>query len=496
VNRVILANSNKLGWTTVLVAVSFGISLLPLLQMSGVEIEYLAREEWIRRLLIVPLTVSFYVFVVCFALVGFDSPETEATGESVSARQDLPEQRNLAQVRGVIWLNPSFRRDCPTQWRILRTLGLIKEDNDGDIMQGTAAHAGTSWTALTIAAQSEGKSLEQAHESAIDEMLAQLGRMRSELSSEREDIGEIRVEHAIPAYRLDPVEVQEYVRTRIAHEYAAADVALGEDSSNGLFPDVHVMSGGANVGFASLDAALDYLTEHPAKRVWVMNWGTVDCPSADKRSNENMTLLVLGGPGFKGANAPLAWIGKAATGNIRDYVPKPGAVRAIEAWRDAVAMAAANANREVADIDYVIHDAGASSDVAVARLGTLGRALTETLAAFDYRKQIFNTAASLGDMGAASALTNVAMAIGRAEHVGNTVLVAGTTDSDRPVAVVVVPTLKRRDAVGRKSGRYSAHGGSSVCGPWWGGPVTSADNGAGLSVGIGDGETGSPAMRA
>lgn len=495
-NRVILANSNKLGWTAVLVAVSFGISLLPLLQMSGMEIEYLTREEWIRRLLIVPLTVSFYVFVGCFALVGFDSPETEATGESESALQEPPEQRNLAQVLGVIWLNPRFRRDCPTQWRILHTLGLIKEDNGGDIMQGTDANASASWAALTIAARSEGESLQRAHERSIDEILAQLGRIRSELPSAGQDTGEMHVEHAVPAYRLDPVEVQECVRTRIAHEFAAADVALGDDSSDLAFPDIHVMSGGANVGFASLDAALDYLAEHPARSVWVMNWDTVDCPSTDQRSSENMALLVLAGPRYKGGSAPLAWIGKAATGNIRDYVPKPGAVRAIEAWRDTVAKAAANANREVADIDYVIHDAGAGSDVAAARLGTLGRALTETLAAFDYRKQIFNTAANLGDMGAASALTNVALAIGRAEHMGNAVLVAGTTDSDRPVAVVVVPTQQRADAVGRGAVRCGAHGSSSVYGPWWGGPETSDDTLGGPSAGVADGETGSPTMRA
>jgi hypothetical protein len=125
----------------------------------------------------------------------------------------------------------------------------------------------------------------------------------------------------------------------------------------------------------------------------------------------------------------------------------------------------------------VIHDAGAGSDAAAARLGTLGRSLTEMLAAFDYRKQTFNTAARLGDMGAGSALTNVAMAIGRAHHVGNKVLVAGTTDSERPVAVVVVPP-ERPDGAALGAVQFRARSWSSGDLPWWGEAVTQASRGA------------------
>lgn len=37
------------------------------------------------------------------------------------------------------------------------------------------------------------------------------------------------------------------------------------------------------------------------------------------------------------------------------------------------------------------------------------------------------------------ALTNVALAIAYANHIGKTVLVAGTTDQSQPIATVVVP---------------------------------------------------------
>lgn len=473
-NRVILANGNKLGWTTALTALSFGICVFPLVRMSSVEIEYLTTDDVIRRLLILPLTVSFYVFVVCFALMGFDTAKAQVSDESEPVREGERKALKMAQVLGVVWLNPLHRRDFPTEWRILRTLGLIKPDRACHLSGANALKLNTLQPALTVARQNgESETLRRAHERYIDEMFALLGRGQLEGLGGRAQIDAIRVEYAIPAYRLDPIEVQEDVRRRILGEFASGNAALGERPVDVPSVNVHVTPGGVNAGFTALNAALDYLQENPDKSVWVMNWDAPDCPSKDKQSNENMALLVLAGPGFEAECAPLAWIGKAAAGDIEHYAPRPGAVRGIEAWRGTVAMAAANANSGVEKIDYVIHDAGTGSDVASARFGMLGRSLTEMLAGFDCRKQTFNAAAQLGDMGAGSALTNIAMAIGRAHHMGNTVLVAGTTHSDHPVAVVVVPHEPpdgaRFDAV-----RLRARSDSSGCVPWWGCSVAQA----------------------
>lgn len=473
-NQVILANGNKVGWTAALTALSFGISLFPLMRMSGVEIEYLTTDDAIRRLLVLPLTVSFYVFVACFSLMGFDTAEAGAPNEPEAPSERKRKALGMAQVIGVVWLNPLHRRDYPTEWRILSTLGLIKPDQVRDVTGANAVAPCASQPALTRARRiGESETLHRAHERYIDEMFALLGRGRFEGRDRRADIGATHVEYAIPAYRLDPVEVQECVRRRMVGQFAAGNALLEDRPVELRSAHVHLTRGGANAGFFSLNAALDYLQQNPDKCVWVMNWDAPDCPSKDKQSNENLALLVLAGPRFEAESAPLAWIGEAAIGNIGNYVPKPGAVRAIEAWRDTVAMAVANANSEVANIDYVIHDAGAGSDIAWARLGTLGLTLAEMLAAFDYRKQAFNTAARLGDMGAGSALTNIAMAIGRAHHVGNNVLVAGTTDSGRPVAVVVVPP-ERSDGVGFNAVRFRARGDAGGCQPWWGYAATQA----------------------
>ncbi|CAM2183337.1 hypothetical protein PSAC2689_50066 [Paraburkholderia sacchari] len=48
-----------------------------------------------------------------------------------------------------------------------------------------------------------------------------------------------------------------------------------------------------------------------------------------------------------------------------------------------------------------IHDAGKGSDASSSRIGSLGRALIETMVKFDFQKQTFNTPELLGDMGRA-----------------------------------------------------------------------------------------------
>jgi hypothetical protein len=479
VNRVILVNGNKVGWAAALTALSFAISVFPLVRMSGVEIGYLTTDDLIRRLLILPLTVGFYVFVACFALMGFNSARDEVRNESKPASAgDEHGALDMAQVVGVVWLNPLCRRDYPTEWRILWTLGLMKPDQVCDWPGTSAMKPGAMRPVLTVAGQNgDSETFHRTHQSYIDEMLGLLARGRFEGFGPAADIRDIRLEYAIPAYRLDPVEVHEYVHRRLAREFASGSAPLDDGCGAQVSPHVNLTRGGANAGFASLNAAMDYLQENPDKSVWVMNWDAPDRPSKGKQSSENMALLVLAGPRYEARCEPLAWIGRAVTGSIRNYVPRPGAVRAIEAWRDTVAMAAAYAHSEVANIDYVIHDAGLGSDLASARLGTLGRSLTETLVAFDYRKQSFNTAARLGDMGAGSALTNIAMAIGRAHYVGNKVLVAGTTDSDRPVAVVVVPP-ERPDGAAPGAVQLRARSWSSGDLPWWGEPVTRASRGA------------------
>lgn len=70
-------------------------------------------------------------------------------------------------------------------------------------------------------------------------------------------------------------------------------------------------------------------------------------------------------------------------------------------------------------------------------------------------------------MGAGAALTDVALAIGRANHLGGNVLVAGTTDTEHPTAVVVVAPSKLTPIDPGKDW-FRARGENNAYLPWWG----------------------------
>jgi len=106
-----------------------------------------------------------------------------------------------------------------------------------------------------------------------------------------------------------------------------------------------------------------------------------------------------------------------------------------------------------------------------------GEARRQTLAAFfdivrgqakfDFNKQTFNMPALLGETGAGTALTNVALAIAYANHVGRPVLVAGSSDSESVTAVVVAPPAVVRP-IDHEQPWFRARGGNTVFLPWWG----------------------------
>ncbi|SPV12536.1 Uncharacterised protein [Burkholderia cenocepacia] len=230
---------------------------------------------------------------------------------------------------------------------------------------------------------------------------------------------------------------------------------------------MHVTSGHGNAGFTSLNAALDYLAAHPDKSVWVMNWDAPSFPPQDEQINENMVVLFLAGPDLKTEREPLAWIGKAAQGSVQDFDAKQGEGRAVPAWKSTIDAAAANAGVAVSSLNYVIHDAGKGSAAASSRAASLSQGLAEAVPESDLRGETFNTSALLGDMGAGAALTDVALAIGRANHLGGNVLVAGTTDTEHPTAVVVVAPSKLTPIDPGKDW-FRARGENNAYLPWWG----------------------------
>ena len=435
--------------------------------------------DWMKRLVLVPSLLALLTLLITTVLTATDAKATVPEArESVAAPARDSEKSFVAQVVGLEWLNPLQRRDYPTEWQILWTMGLAKP-NEGDDMVRTDPKSFTTLQSIgALAYGNHGKeTFKGFYHKYVEELLPLFGTkyvthrqyfytVASDNKKDWRELAGIHVQFAIPE-RLDPAEAQAYLRKSIVSEFNIGNKHFPTLWSDATPPDVHVTPGGANAGFTSLNNALDYLQANPDKTVWAMNWDAPSFPPKDGQLNENMVLLFLAGPSFKTERAPLAWIGKAATADVQDFEKKPGKTRAVEAWKAAIANAAQNANVSSIDIDYVIHDAGQGNDAASSRIGKLGQTLTEALPEFDFQKQMFNAPALLGEMGAGTALTDVVLAIGRANHLGQKVLVAGTTDPEHPVAVVVTPPAQVVPIDPDKDW-FRARGANNAYLPWWG----------------------------
>ncbi|MFC0130851.1 virulence factor, partial [Ralstonia solanacearum] len=363
-------------------------------------------EELMKRLVIMPALLAGIVFLFGTALMQRSAQATTPKAEAATATAE-PAKPFMAQVVGLEWLNPLQRRDYPTEWQLLWTLGLVQPNKNDDMVRTKPEKYSKLQPVAGIAFGNWGKeTIRGYYRKYVDELLVLL-RQRYLMNSsyfytvaskdrkEWRELAGIRVELAVPANRLDPVETQTYLSKRMVTFFEIGNRSAPDLWSRDTPPDVRVTQGGANVGFTSLNAALDYLQAHPQESVWVMNWDAPSFPPNDEQLNENLAVLFLAGPELKTERDPLAWIGRAATGNVNDYERKAGTTRVIQAWKATIEAAAKNAGRSTEDIQYTIHDAGQGSDAASDRLAGLSRTLTETMLEFDYQKQTFNTAGLL-----------------------------------------------------------------------------------------------------
>ena len=438
----------------------------------------LSDGELMNRFLLLPALFAGGVL----ALLSLNAP---ASAQTVPAPATLPMPQSAkpfqAQVVGLQWLNPLQRRDYPTEWQLLWTLGLAQPNKDDDMVKSDPKKF-TKLQAIGIIANGNSgrESFEGYHEKFVSALTVRFhdiyfssstyfynAHSLKDKKTWRELAG-IHVEYALPEGRLDPVEAARFTQDTIRRTFSIGNPNFPNAWSRSTLPDVRVTTGGANAGFSSLAAGLDYLQAHPNETVWVMNWDAPSFPPKDEQINENMVLLVLAGPDYKTERAPLAWLGYPATKKVSDFEAQKGLPpRQIQAWKAAVETAARNAGKQDSDIGYVIHDANNTHPASSERIGALAQTLTTELVDFDFTKQTFNTAALLGEMGAGTALTNVALGIAYANHIGKHVLVAGTTNAEQPTAVLVSPPAKVRP-IDPNAPWFRARGGGSAFLPWWG----------------------------
>lgn len=473
---MILPTVQRLAWAVVAFIVSF-LSMIFLHTLTASKVsEPLTDGDIMTRFIAMPVLIAIFVFSSLTACVT-KAPVAPTTGAPSLAAPTGP---FMAQVVGLQWLNPLQRRDYPTEWQLLWTLGLVKPNKNDDMVKAKPALFSTIQTVGMIAAGNDGReTFEGYHEKYFEKLMTLFHDKYFSYSTQfynahsltdkktwRELAG-IHVEYALPEGKLDPAEAADMVRQSLISTFDIGNPHFPNAWTRSTPPDVRLTMGGPNAGFTSLAAALDYLQAHPSETVWAMNWDAPSRPK-DKQINENLVLLVLVGPDYKTGRDPLAWIGYPAAKSIEDFEAQKGKPsRGVQAWSAVLATAAHHAGKADTDIGYVIHDGAINLFEAPARLGELAQALTTELIEFDYIKQTFNTPALLGDTGAGTALTNVALGIAYANHFGKNVLVAGTTDPAKLTGVLVVPPAKVRP-INPDEPWFRARGENNAYLMWWG----------------------------
>lgn len=429
------------------------------------------------RLLFIPGLFALLVLTIMSTLFTARAIAAPAMPSPSAHKESAP---FMAQVVGLQWLNPLQRKDYPTEWQLLWTLGLAGHNQDDDMVKLNPQKYSAVQAISSVAVGDEGKmSFKHYHEQYLVQVMGLYrdiyfsdpkyfynAHLLEDKSTWRELAG-IHVEYALPSGQFDLVEITKYTQETIASYFDIGNKNFPNSWTRSTPPDVRITMGGPNAGFTSLAAGLDYLQAHPSETVWVMNWDAPSRPK-DRQINENMVQLILAGPNYNTGRDPLAWLGYPATSKLADFESKPDLPsRRMQAWKAALSKAVLNTGKQKNDIGFTIHDAGIGNSASSDRLAGLAQTVTEELPELDFLKQTFNTPALFGEMGAGTALTNVALAIAYANHMGKTVLVAGTTDETQQVATLVVPPKVVRPIVPGEPW-FRARGGNHVYLPWWG----------------------------
>jgi len=452
------------------------ISLVIIWRIESDSSTLITNGELMIRMTVLPALIS--TLVLFLATVGASPPAKSADTSQVAAAQNQSKPF-YAQVVGLQWMNPLQRKDYPTEWQLLWTLGLVKPNFDDDMVKKKPERYGSFKAVGSIVDGRNGKtSFQYYFHTYVDELIYPYrdkyfsnekyfyNAHSIEDKSTRRELAGIRVEFALPEEQLDPSDGAKYIQKTIISAFDIGNPNFPNSWTRNTPPDVRITQGGANAGFTSLTQALDYLQQHPSETVWAMNW---DAPSRplDEQINENLVLLVLAGPDYKTGRAPLAWLSYPAQVKVQDVASDGSTPRQIQAWKTALEKAAQNAGKRPTDIGFVIHDANSTHPQSSDRLAGLARTVTENIPDLDFMKQTFNTSALLGEMRAGSALTNVALAIGYANHIGATVLVAGTTDLEQPTATIVTPPAVVRP-IDANAPWFRARGANNAYMTWWG----------------------------
>ncbi|RQS41295.1 virulence factor, partial [Burkholderia sp. Bp8986] len=169
-----------------------------------------------KRLVVAPGLVALMVFLFATAAMGSVStaPVAESTADTVP---DVEESVKpfIAQVVGLIWLNPLQRMDYPTEWQLLWTQGLAAPNKNDDMVRTKPGKFASLRSIGALVYGNRGKeTFKGFYAKYVDEMLLLMRSryasnakyfytVKAENSEDWRELAGTRVEVAVPP-RLDP----------------------------------------------------------------------------------------------------------------------------------------------------------------------------------------------------------------------------------------------------------------------------------------------------
>ena len=472
--RLRIAHRHRILFCAAFFILSFLLSLWLIWKYESKSSITLTDGEIMIRLILIPVLSTILAFTISNSASAAPASKADITPQSAA-------KPYIAQVVGLQWLNPLQRKDYPTEWQLLWTMGLAQPNKNDDMVKAEPKEFSSVQPVLAIASGNKGEETFRGYFSKyMNELISPFRDVYFsdskyfynahlvEDKSTRRELAGIRVEHALPEGKLDPLEATKIIRKMIVSRFDIGNPNFPKSWTSSTPPDIRLTLGGANAGFTSLARGLAYLKENPSQTVWVMNWDAPSFPPKDGQINENIVLLILAGPDYKTERAALAWLSHPAKTDVSAFESGSNLPsRSAQAWKAVFNEAALNAGKKPADIGFLIHDANTVHPKSPDRLANLARTVTEEIPELDFMKQTFNTSAVLGEMGAGTALTNVALAIAYANHFGKNVLVAGTSDEAQPTATVVLPPAVVRP-IKPDEPWFRARSGNYTYLAWWG----------------------------
>src|SRR5471030_1074697 len=216
---LISTRTRRLCWAILVFLLVFG-AMIPLTWAAlNDPSRILTDGDIMKRFLLLPALSA--LAALCLLSACAQAP-TRAVAAAPAAMPAAPPQPFMAQVVGVQWLNPLQRRDYPTEWQLLWTLGQVKPNKDDDMVRTEPERFSRLQMVASIAAGNHGEeTFKGYHHKYIDALIPPFydiyfsssryfynAHSLTDKSTWRELAG-IHVEYALPEGKLDPVERSE-----------------------------------------------------------------------------------------------------------------------------------------------------------------------------------------------------------------------------------------------------------------------------------------------